>query len=135
MGGQQSHHTSKQTCSSNQSKTIGPSNRYKWKTASIRTAGVNGCRALASLLTCGRPIERLDFDRNGLSGIDDVTAALATNPQIRVLSMTENELNDRDAELIAQALKPNTNLQQLYLGEKILIPNISIRGAISSSSY
>ena len=79
--------------------------------------GVNGCRALASLLTCGRPIERLDFDRNGLSGIDDVTAALATNPQIRVLSMTENELNDRDAELIAQALKPNTNLQQLYLGE------------------
>ena len=49
--------------------------------------------------------------------------------------MTENELNDRDAELIAQALKPNTNLQQLYLGEKILIPNISIRGAISSSSY
>ena len=79
--------------------------------------GVNGCRALASLLMCGRPIERLDFDRNGLSGIDDVTAALATNPQIRALSMTENKLNDRDAELIAQALKPNTNLQQLYLGE------------------
>ena len=79
--------------------------------------GVNGCRALASLLTSGRPFEELDFDRNGLSGIDDVAAALATNPQLETLYITDNKLNDRDAELIAQALKQNTNLHKLYLDE------------------
>ena len=63
--------------------------------------GVDGCRALASLMTCGRPFEELDFDHNGLSDIDDVAAALATNPQIGRLYMTGNELIDRDAELIA----------------------------------
>ena len=31
--------------------------------------------------------------------------------------MAENELNDRDAELIAHALKHNTNLHKLYLEE------------------
>ena len=81
---------------------------------------VNGCRALASLLTSGRPFEWLNFDRNGLSGIDDVTAALATNSQIRVLGMSGNELSDRDAELIAQALKQNTNLQNLYLSRNYI---------------
>ena len=52
-----------------------------------------------------------------MSGIDDVAAALATNPQIEILRMAENELNDRDAELIAHALKHNTNLHKLYLEE------------------
>ena len=79
--------------------------------------GVNGCRALASLLTSGRPFEEINFDRNGLSGIDDVTAALAINPQLGTLYITDNRLNDRDAELIARALKQNTNLHKLYLGE------------------
>ena len=77
--------------------------------------GVNGCRALASLLTSGRPFEEINFDRNGLSGIDDVTAALSTNPQIKTLGMSGNELSDRDAELIAQALKQNTNLHYLFV--------------------
>ena len=79
--------------------------------------GVNGCRALTLLMTSGRPFERLDFDRNGLSGIDDVAAALSTNPQLKKLNISGNELNDRDAELIAQALKRNTNLQELFLEE------------------
>ena len=76
---------------------------------------VNGCRALASLM-CGRPLRRIDFSDNSLSGVDDVAAALATNPQLELLWIRENELNDRDAELIAEALKQNTNLQQLHLG-------------------
>ncbi|EJK71066.1 hypothetical protein THAOC_07526 [Thalassiosira oceanica] len=67
----------------------------------------NGCRALASLLTCGRPFKTLNFSRNGLSGIDDVAAALATNPKLKNLWIHDNQLNDRDAELIAQALKQN----------------------------
>ena len=79
--------------------------------------GVNGCRALASLLTCGRPFEKIGFEDNNLSGVDDVAASLATNPQLESLSMTGNELNDRDAELIAQALEQNTNLHKLYLDE------------------
>ncbi|EJK68782.1 hypothetical protein THAOC_10011 [Thalassiosira oceanica] len=78
-------------------------------------SGVNGCRALAALMTCGRPFDLLNFGGNGLSGIDDLAAALATNPQLERLWILDNQLNDRDADLIAQALKQNTNLQQLYL--------------------
>ncbi|EJK45893.1 hypothetical protein THAOC_35471 [Thalassiosira oceanica] len=78
--------------------------------------GVNGCRALATLMTSGRPFDWLDFRGNCLSGIDDVAAALATNPQLKTLRVSDNELNDRDADLIAQALKQNTNLQRLDLG-------------------
>ena len=78
--------------------------------------GVNGCRALVSLLASGRPFYGLDFSGNCLSGIDGVASALATNPHLRELWIGDNELNDRDAELIAQALKQNTNLQSLYLG-------------------
>ncbi|EJK67359.1 hypothetical protein THAOC_11618 [Thalassiosira oceanica] len=77
--------------------------------------GVNGFRALATIMTCGRPFQTLDFGGNGLSGIDDVTAALATNPQLEILDLARNQLNDSDAELIAQALKQNTNLQELHL--------------------
>ncbi|EJK78010.1 hypothetical protein THAOC_00116, partial [Thalassiosira oceanica] len=42
--------------------------------------GVNGFRVMATIMTCGRPFQTLDFGGNGLSGIDDVAAALATNP-------------------------------------------------------
>ncbi|EJK60859.1 hypothetical protein THAOC_18727 [Thalassiosira oceanica] len=80
-------------------------------------SGADGRRALATLLTCGRPFEWLDFGENYLSGIDDVAAALATNPQLEKLLMTGNQLNDSDAELIAQALKQNTNLRSLYLDD------------------
>ncbi|EJK53188.1 hypothetical protein THAOC_27431 [Thalassiosira oceanica] len=78
---------------------------------------INGCRALTSLMTCGRQFDWLGFSENGLSGIDDVAAALATNPQLETLCMNKNQLNDIDAELIAQALKQNTDLQELYLYE------------------
>ena len=77
----------------------------------------NGCRALVPLLTCGRPFEKIGFEENKLSGVDDVAAALATNPQIKILRMSGNELDDRDAELVAQALKQNTNLLELHLDE------------------
>ncbi|EJK45424.1 hypothetical protein THAOC_35963 [Thalassiosira oceanica] len=82
---------------------------------SFNQSGVNGCRALAALMTCGRPFDLLNFRGNGLSGIDDLAAALATNPQLKELVMSGNELNDRDAELISEALKQNTNLQRLHL--------------------
>ncbi|EJK48487.1 hypothetical protein THAOC_32710 [Thalassiosira oceanica] len=79
--------------------------------------GVNGCRALTSLMTSGRPFQELDFSDNGLLGVDDAAAALATNPQLEKLFMNENQLNDRDAELIAEALKRNTILQELTLDD------------------
>ncbi|EJK62538.1 hypothetical protein THAOC_16848 [Thalassiosira oceanica] len=86
-----------------------------WLENSFNQSGVNGCRALAALMTCGRPFDLLNFRGNGLSGIDDVAAALATNPQLERLLIRDNQLNDRDADLIAQALKQNTNLQELEL--------------------
>ena len=70
---------------------------------------------MTTLLASGRPFEHIEFEENNLSGVDDVAAALATNPQLESLSMTGNELNDRDAELIARALEQNTNLQYLQL--------------------
>ncbi|EJK45968.1 hypothetical protein THAOC_35391 [Thalassiosira oceanica] len=76
---------------------------------------INGCRALATLLTCGRPFVALSFSRNSLSGIEDVAAALATNPQLETLRIGDNQLSDSDAGLIAEALKQNTNLQELCL--------------------
>ena len=72
--------------------------------------GVNACRALLSLLTSGRSFRLLDFNENGLSGIED------TNPQIEILYMNGNELKDRGAGMIAQALMKNTNLLQLDIG-------------------
>ncbi|EJK72351.1 hypothetical protein THAOC_06128 [Thalassiosira oceanica] len=84
--------------------------------------GVNGCRALTSLMTSGRPFEWLEFSGNCLSGIDDVAAALASNLQLEALRICDNELNDRDAELIAQALKQNTNLHTLYLNHNRITP-------------
>ncbi|EJK57832.1 hypothetical protein THAOC_22088 [Thalassiosira oceanica] len=80
-------------------------------------SGANGCRALAALMASGRSFQELDFSENSLWGVDDVATALATNPQLDRLWICGNELNDRDAELIAQALKQNTNLQELNLGD------------------
>ena len=74
-----------------------------------------GCRALASLMMCGRPLQRIDFSDNGLSGVDDVATALATNPPLETLALVGNSLNNSDAELIAEALKQNTNLKMLNL--------------------
>lgn len=81
----------------------------------VGRADANGCRALTSLMTSGRSFETLDFGNNGLSVIHDVAAALATNPCLEILNMSGNELDDRDAELIAHALKQNTTLRKLRL--------------------
>ncbi|EJK72022.1 hypothetical protein THAOC_06485 [Thalassiosira oceanica] len=74
--------------------------------------------------------------QNGLSGIENVAAALATNPQLKALRIHTNELTDRDAELIAHALKQNTNLQALRLrGNNITSGGIEmIRTAIYDPS-
>ena len=77
--------------------------------------GANGSRALTTLMASGRPFHMLDFDFNGLFRIHDVATALATNPKITILSLSGNVLNDGDAELIAQALEQNTNLQKFYI--------------------
>ncbi|EJK59762.1 hypothetical protein THAOC_19977, partial [Thalassiosira oceanica] len=70
----------------------------------------------------------LNFGGNGLSGIGEVAAALATNTQLEELWIHDNKLNDRDAELIAQALKQNTNLQGLDLDGYNVTPNNFIHG-------
>ena len=91
--------------------------------SSFNQEGVNGCRALTSLMTSGRSFRFLDFDRNGFSDIDDVAAALAANPPLQILNMAGNKLNDRDAELIAQALKHNAHLQKLCLWNNNITPD------------
>ncbi|EJK69811.1 hypothetical protein THAOC_08892 [Thalassiosira oceanica] len=91
-------------------------------------SGVNGCRALATLMAGRRLFDLLNFSDNGLSSIDDVAAALATNLQLKELWINDNELNDRDAELIAEALKQNTNLQVLYLIDLIGCSNMTPTG-------
>ena len=89
--------------------------RVSLESSFVGRADANGCRALALLMTSGKSFETLDFGYNELSVIDDVAAALATNPCLEILNMSGNELNDRDAELIAQALKQNTTVRKLRL--------------------
>ena len=86
----------------------------------------NGCRALASLMMCGRHLTRIDFSDNRLSSVDYVAAALATNPQLEELNLIANDLNDSDAELIAGALKQNTILRLLDLRRNNMITAIGI---------
>ena len=89
--------------------------RVSLESSFVGRADANGCRALALLMMSGKSFETLDFGYNELSVIDDVTAALGSNPCLEKLNMVENELNDRDAGLIAQVLTKNTNLKELYL--------------------
>ena len=79
---------------------------------------INGYEILRSLFTSGRSFVAIDLEGNDIrtGGGTEISDYLATNPPLEYLFLSRNQLNDKDALLIASALKKNTILQRLRLG-------------------
>jgi len=86
-----------------------------------------GNEMLQTLLrTDGLKLERLGMAENSLNicrtGINVCTLLsnyLATNPRLKFLDLTDNYFDDRDAVLIANALRSNTTLRHLIISENV----------------
>eukprot|EP00985_Skeletonema_marinoi_P001471 scaffold581_cov127-Skeletonema_marinoi.AAC.22 len=88
-----------------------------------------GDEMLASLLTIdGLKLEKLVmFSNNITSAVSTVQADfLATNPRLKELNLVDNRLNDSDAALIANALRSNTTLRSLQLGNSNSITHTGV---------
>ncbi|KAL7528646.1 hypothetical protein ACHAXR_002543 [Thalassiosira sp. AJA248-18] len=110
-------------------------------------AGVNGYSVLCSLLTGNGNFKSIDLESNGIRtmGGTHLPDFLASNPPLEQLCLIDNHLDDNDAILIAEALKHNTNLQRLYLGdnemtgvgfgalEKVVFDSTSLNSAANSN--
>jgi len=85
--------------------------------------GINGynllCHLLASRKSCKEIVFESDLIRTG--GDTTIPDYIATNPPLEKLGLRNNGLNDNDAILIARALRNNTNLREIRLGENNLI--------------
>jgi len=98
---------------------------------------INGYEALCHLLASGKIFELLDFERNDIQTWDrteiPIPDYITSNPPLKYLYLSSNELNNDDAILISQALKQNTNLKELRLWNN----NISDIGkeALSKATY
>ena len=82
----------------------------------------------------------------GSYGIKLISECLANNPMLRVLSLTDNLLNDADAAILAKSLKGNTNLRILTFAGNSITPvgmksfhlavqNLSSLNAMSDSNH
>ena len=79
---------------------------------------------LHSLLgTDNLKLERLSMPKNHVLGFHNgfnvctlLSDYLATNPRLKELNLNDNNLDDSDALLIANALSRNTTLRHLYIG-------------------
>ena len=79
---------------------------------------INGYEILRVLLASGKRFLSLDLEKNNIrTGGTEISDYLATNPPLENLYLGGNHLDDNDAILIASALKQNTNLQRLRLGD------------------
>jgi len=79
--------------------------------------GVDGYDLLCLLLEQNKTLECIDLGCNNIQtrGGTHLPDFLATNPPLKELCFDNNKLDDKDAALIASALKQNTNLGRLYL--------------------
>ena len=79
----------------------------------------NGYDILCSLLTSDKTFAEIDFERNYIrtGGDNAIPDYLTTNPPLKYLCLANNNLIDEDAKLIARALKRNTNLEYLRVGQ------------------
>ena len=109
--------------------------------------GDHGHDILCRLLT-GNKYERVRFCNNNVitSGSAHIPDYIATNPSLTHLNLQTNHLDDNDASLIARALKQNTKLKILCLGENditevgidalkkaIFDPSSTLNSAVSSN--
>ena len=83
----------------------------------------NGYEMLRSVITAGTTkLKELDLSRNGIStcGSTFISDFLTTNPMLQNLILQGNQLNDKDATLIAKSLKHNTNLRYLDITNNLV---------------
>lgn len=81
--------------------------------------GVNGYAALSTLLASDKRWKFIDLEGNNIKTEGDIAIPdyIANNPPLNHLYLANNNLNDNDAILIANALKNNTNLLEIRLGD------------------
>jgi len=92
-----------------------------------------GDQMLATLLTgCDLKLERLDMFRNNItSAVSTILSDfLASNPTLKELSFTHNNLDDSDAESIANALRTNSTLRYINLDGNV---NMNYDGAAAKA--
>ena len=83
---------------------------------------VNGYNLLCSLLASNKSFIHISLEGNNIQTGGDTTIPdyIGTNPPLKRLWLADNKLNDNDIQLIARALKLNTNLQHLRLGDNCI---------------
>ena len=91
--------------------------------------GIDGYEILLLLLESDKRFSTIDFDTNNMQTGDYI----ATNTSLDKLYLNGNHITDDDAVFIAEALKQNTNLRYLSLGNND-ITHVG-RGALSSATY
>ena len=82
------------------------------------TTDENGYHNLIALLTTKSKMTHLFYrDNNVRTGGDTrLSDFIATNPPLDLLGLCDNELEDNDAIMIAEALQHNTNLRRIDIG-------------------
>ena len=80
---------------------------------------VDAYEVLCSLLSCNKEFSFIDLKSNNVrtGSRTEIPDYLATNPPLKYLNLAKNHLDDNDAVMIACALKRNTKLQGLRLGQ------------------
>ena len=80
----------------------------------------NGYEVLCSLLDQNeKNFTHIDLERNDIETGGDTTISdyIASNRPLEYLFLADNQLNDHDAKLIARALRRNTHLHEIRLGD------------------
>jgi len=79
---------------------------------------INGYDVLCYLIDSGKNFHSIDLENNNIrtGGGTAISDYITRNAPLCYLLLSNNDLNDDDALLIAEALKYNTNLQSLLLG-------------------
>ena len=99
---------------------------------------VGAYNTLCSLLSSNKSFATIAFESNNIraGGRTEIPDFLATNPPLEKLQLASNHLDDNDAKLIARALKRNTNLRRLYLGQNDItgIGRDALRHAVFDST-
>ena len=80
---------------------------------------MNAYSILLSILASNKQFSYIDLESNSIrtGGRTDIPDFVATNPPLENLFLRNNHLDDNDAVMISRALKQNTNLRRLTLGE------------------
>jgi len=97
---------------------------------------IDGYEVLCSILTSSKDFISIDFSGNRIQtrGGSEIPDYIAMNTSLTHLYLEENNLNDEDAMLIAQALKDNNSLKEIHLERNVGITDVG-RNALLKTMY